>query len=63
MAVECLRTGVVPPVAGLRTPIPETAGLRLVAGEPARTTLRTAQVNAFGFGGVNAVTLLEVAGR
>jgi 3-oxoacyl-[acyl-carrier-protein] synthase II len=59
MAVECLRTGIVPPIVGLRTPLPEAAGLRLAIAEPVHATPRTAQVDAFGFGGVNAVTLLE----
>ncbi|MCG8914801.1 beta-ketoacyl synthase [Actinokineospora sp. PR83] len=60
VAVRALRTGTVPPVVGLRTPIPEAEGLRLVIGEPCATTGSVAQVNAFGFGGVNAVTLVEV---
>ncbi|MFJ8578296.1 beta-ketoacyl synthase N-terminal-like domain-containing protein [Micromonospora sp. NPDC093277] len=60
VAVEALRHGRVPPVVGLRTPIAEAAPLNLVVGEPAATDARVAQVNAFGFGGVNAVCLVEV---
>ncbi|MEE3922548.1 hypothetical protein V2I01_42070 [Micromonospora sp. BRA006-A] len=61
VAVRCLRAGVVPPIAGLRTPLPEAEGLDLVRDRPARTRATLAQVNAFGFGGVNAVTLVEAA--
>jgi 3-oxoacyl-[acyl-carrier-protein] synthase II len=60
VALRCLATGLVPPVVGLRTPMPEAAALRLVTGRPVRGEPRLAQVNAFGFGGVNAITLLEV---
>lgn len=59
MAVHSLRRGVVPPVVGLRTPLAEASCLRLVVGAPRPAPLAVAQVNAFGFGGVNAVTLVE----
>jgi 3-oxoacyl-[acyl-carrier-protein] synthase II len=58
-ALQCQRAGVVPAICGLRTPMAEADGLRLVVGAPARVTPHTVQVNSFGFGGVNAVTLLE----
>ncbi|WP_018680608.1 beta-ketoacyl synthase N-terminal-like domain-containing protein [Actinokineospora enzanensis] len=58
VAVRALRAGVCPPIVGLRTPLPEAAGLRL-AGERTAAALRTAVVDAFGFGGVNAVTVVE----
>ncbi len=58
VALEALRTGQVPPVVGLVTPIPEAATLRLVTGTPARAPLAVAQVDAFGFGGVNAVAVV-----
>jgi 3-oxoacyl-[acyl-carrier-protein] synthase II len=61
MAVQSLRRGVAPPVVGLREPVPEGAGLRFVIGRPQPAALRLVQVNAFGFGGVNAVSLLESA--
>jgi 3-oxoacyl-[acyl-carrier-protein] synthase II len=60
VAVEAMRSGRVPPVVGLRSPLPEAAGLRLVMDGAAPTDARIAQVNAFGFGGVNAVGLIEV---
>jgi 3-oxoacyl-[acyl-carrier-protein] synthase II len=59
VAVGCLRHRVVPPVIGLRDPIPEAAGLSLVAGRPVCRSPRLAQIDAFGFGGLNAVTLVE----
>lgn len=62
VAVQSLRAGLVPAVTGLSTPIPQADGLRLVVGESVPTTGRIAQVNAFGFGGVNAVAMVEVTG-
>jgi 3-oxoacyl-(acyl-carrier-protein) synthase len=61
MAVAALDRGVVPPVRGLVEPIEEAAGLRLVRDRCAVERMTTAQVNAFGFGGINAVAILEVA--
>ncbi|EGE42840.1 3-oxoacyl-ACP synthase [Streptomyces sp. SID4928] len=58
VALSCLDSGTVPHVAGLSDPLPEGAGLRLVAGEPLVGPVRLAQVNSFGFGGVNAVALV-----
>lgn len=61
-AVECLRRGQVPPTVGFHSPMEEAEGLDIVAGEARVAQLRLAQVNAFGFGGVNAVVVLEKAG-
>ncbi|MBW4721852.1 beta-ketoacyl synthase N-terminal-like domain-containing protein [Saccharothrix obliqua] len=61
VAARCLEHGVVPPVAGLREVLPEGAGLRFARGERVATRPELVQVNAFGFGGVNAVTLVEAA--
>jgi 3-oxoacyl-[acyl-carrier-protein] synthase II len=61
VAVRCLRTGQVPPVVGLRRPLAEGVGLRFATGGPVSLTPRVVQANAFGFGGVNAVTLVERA--
>jgi 3-oxoacyl-[acyl-carrier-protein] synthase II len=62
-AVECLNRGLVPPTVGLAAPMPEAERLDIVVGEARVAELRVAQVNAFGFGGVNAVAVLEAAVR
>jgi 3-oxoacyl-[acyl-carrier-protein] synthase II len=56
IVTECLRTGRVPPLAGLSHPIEAVAGRRFSTGGPVELT--TAQVNAFGFGGLNASAIL-----
>lgn len=60
MAARCIAAGRVPPVVGLRRPLAEATGLRL-ATEATPLAPRLVQCDAFGFGGVNAVTLLEPA--
>ncbi|MFJ4650551.1 beta-ketoacyl synthase N-terminal-like domain-containing protein [Nocardia sp. NPDC088792] len=60
-AVLALQCGAVPPIHALTRPMPEAAGLRLVGGAPATGTLRTAQINAIGLGGINAVAVVEAA--
>ena len=59
VAVHCLNTGTVPPVVGLRDLLPEGHDLRFVRGEPIQADLHLAAINAFGFGGVNSVSLVE----
>ncbi|MCX5415780.1 beta-ketoacyl synthase N-terminal-like domain-containing protein [Streptomyces sp. NBC_00059] len=59
VAVEALRTGRVPPTPGVHALIPEAAGLDVVCGRERPGPLRIAQVDAFGFGGLNAVALVE----
>jgi 3-oxoacyl-[acyl-carrier-protein] synthase II len=61
MAVLAMKEGTVPPVLGLADPIPEAAGLGLVQGAPAAGDLAIAQIDAFGFGGINAVAIVEAA--
>ncbi|MGW1993790.1 beta-ketoacyl synthase N-terminal-like domain-containing protein [Embleya sp. NPDC001921] len=61
IAVLALRSGELPPIADLREPIPEAANLRLVAGEPAFGGFATAQINAIGLGGINAVAVVGKA--
>ncbi|MFD7537517.1 beta-ketoacyl synthase N-terminal-like domain-containing protein [Streptomyces sp. NPDC059819] len=61
MAVLAMKEGTVPPVLGLADPIPEAEGLPLVQGSAACGDLALAQINAFGFGGINAVAILEAA--
>ncbi|MBM2619524.1 beta-ketoacyl synthase [Actinoplanes sp. LDG1-06] len=59
-AVRALRDGVVPPTIGLDDLVDEAEGFRIVTGEQATHRARRAQVNAFGFGGINAVAIVEV---
>ena len=59
IALAAMRAGVVPPIVGLQTPADEAEGLQLLHGGPKTVDVRLAQVNAFGFGGVNAVTIVE----
>lgn len=61
VALRCLAGGEVPPVVGLRETLAEGAGLGIVKDTPVTHSPRLVQTNAFGFGGVNAVTLLEAA--
>ncbi|MFF4450156.1 beta-ketoacyl synthase N-terminal-like domain-containing protein [Streptomyces sp. NPDC001502] len=61
MAVLAMKEGTVPPVLGLADPISEAAGLGLVQGSPAVGDLAIAQIDAFGFGGINAVAIVEAA--
>ncbi|GIJ79594.1 3-oxoacyl-[acyl-carrier-protein] synthase II [Micromonospora phaseoli] len=58
VAQRCLAAGRVPPVVGLRRPLPEGTGLRFATTTTGYAP-RLVQCDAFGFGGVNAVTLVE----
>jgi 3-oxoacyl-[acyl-carrier-protein] synthase II len=53
-----LREGLVPPVAGYRTPDPAIP-LDIVCGEPRKISAEYAISNSFGFGGHNAVLVLR----
>ncbi|WP_331752322.1 beta-ketoacyl synthase N-terminal-like domain-containing protein [Streptomyces chartreusis] len=61
MAVLAMKEGTVPPVLGLADPIPEATGLGLVQGSAVSGDLAIAQIDAFGFGGINAVAIVEAA--
>ncbi|AGM09188.1 beta-ketoacyl synthase N-terminal-like domain-containing protein [Amycolatopsis keratiniphila] len=61
VALRIFASGEIPAVTGLSEPLDEATGLRLVIGEAVAARPELVQVNAFGFGGVNAVTLLERA--
>lgn len=61
MAVLAMKNGAAPPVLGLTDPIPEAAGLGLVQGSPVSGDLVIAQIDAFGFGGINSVAIVEAA--
>ena len=60
VAAEILRTGQVPPTIGLADPLDEGAALRFARDRAVTSAeLSVAQVDAFGFGGVNAVAVLD----
>ncbi|MFD3520149.1 beta-ketoacyl synthase N-terminal-like domain-containing protein [Streptomyces sp. NPDC058653] len=61
VAVLAMQRGTVPPVLGLTEPIEQAAGLGLVRGVATAATITTAQINAFGLGGINAVALVGAA--
>lgn len=58
MAAIALRTGVVPPILGLTDRLAEAATLTL-AHDLVEADLAMAQIDAFGFGGINAVAVIE----
>ncbi|WP_432074150.1 beta-ketoacyl-[acyl-carrier-protein] synthase family protein [Streptomyces wuyuanensis] len=60
-ALRAMTEGLVPPTLGLAQPIEEAGEFRIVRSTPAPADLELAQINAFGFGGINAVAV--VAGR
>ena len=60
-ALQAIRTGRIPPIAGLTSPIEEAADFGLPFGCVTGAELRTVQVDAFGFGGLNAVAVVEGA--
>jgi 3-oxoacyl-[acyl-carrier-protein] synthase II len=61
VAVEAMRRGRVPPTTGLTDSIDEAQDLNIVVGDARVAEMCIAQVNAFGFGGVNAVAIVERA--
>jgi 3-oxoacyl-[acyl-carrier-protein] synthase II len=61
VALRAMEIGVVPPIVGLTEQCEETLPLDLVDNGRRHARVRIAQVNAFGFGGVNAVTLVGAA--
>lgn len=60
-AVEALGRRTAPAIAGLRTAIDEARGLRLLREPVGLPAGGIAQIDAFGFGGVNAAMVVEVA--
>ncbi|WP_026342594.1 beta-ketoacyl synthase N-terminal-like domain-containing protein [Nocardia sp. BMG111209] len=58
VAAVAMRRGTVPPILGLTDPIAEAATLNLIRdAAPANPVI--AQIDAFGFGGINAVAVIE----
>ncbi|MFH8370244.1 beta-ketoacyl synthase N-terminal-like domain-containing protein [Streptomyces sp. NPDC018031] len=63
VALKAMETGQVPPTTGLTDPVPEAAGFRFATGEVRGADIGVAQIGAYGFGGVNAVAIVERTGR
>ena len=59
MALRSIEQGRVSPTLHLEDQIEEAADFRIATGEVTGETLNIAQVNGFGFGGVNAVAVVE----
>ncbi|WP_369395181.1 beta-ketoacyl synthase N-terminal-like domain-containing protein [Streptomyces sp. CG1] len=62
VGLRALAESRVPPTVGLDDPVDEAAGFRFVTGAPHNEEMTLMQLNAFGFGGINAVAIVE-AGR
>lgn len=60
-AIESLRSELIPPTAEFSTPMDEAQDMLVVYDRSVQQALSFAQVNAFGFGGVNAVAIIEKA--
>lgn len=61
VGLSALEAGRVPPVVGLDDPVDEAAGFRFVTGTPRDEEMTLMQLDAFGFGGINAVAIVEAA--
>jgi 3-oxoacyl-[acyl-carrier-protein] synthase II len=61
VAIESMRTGRVPAITTMDEPMPEVDGMRLVHPAPVTAEMTVAQVDSFGFGGLNAVAIVEKA--
>ncbi len=59
VAIEAMHHGRVPPTVGSTEVIAEAEGLNIVGPREKSMRVRVAQVNAFGFGGVNAVAVVD----
>ncbi|OLF09100.1 3-oxoacyl-ACP synthase [Actinophytocola xinjiangensis] len=60
VALRSMTGGQVPPITGLTDPIVEVRGFPLPSAGPLPCEATVAQVHAFGFGGINAVAIVEV---
>lgn len=58
-ALFSLRTGRIAPTISLDDPMDEVADFRIVRDEAVTEQVSVAQINAFGFGGINAVAIVE----
>lgn len=59
IAINSLLHGMVPPIFGLHDPIDESQDMKLLYEPHATDSIKNIQINAFGFGGVNAVAILS----
>lgn len=59
VALQAIQTGTIPPTLGLEHPIDAAADFDIVRDRARRAQPRVAEVHAFGFGGVNAVAIVE----
>lgn len=59
VALRCLAAGRIPAIVGLNGPLDEGRDLALLRSTLSQPGMKLAQINAFGFGGVNSITLLE----
>lgn len=62
-AILAMETGRIPPISSAIDPIDEAAGLGLVTATAQAAQTRCALVNAFGFGGINAVAVIQKTER
>lgn len=60
-ALQAMRAGRIPPTPTCGQVIEEAAAFRMPRDEAAREAVRIAQVDGFGFGGINAVAIVEAA--
>ncbi|MEU5365821.1 beta-ketoacyl synthase N-terminal-like domain-containing protein [Streptomyces sp. NPDC005925] len=60
-ALMAMASGRIPPVTELDEPTEDVSAMRLVHTTATRAEVRLAQVNGFGFGGLNAVAIVEAA--
>jgi 3-oxoacyl-[acyl-carrier-protein] synthase II len=58
-AIEAMQRGDVPPTTNFSVPIPEAVGLSIIREKALPAKVEIAQINAFGFGGINAIVILE----
>jgi 3-oxoacyl-[acyl-carrier-protein] synthase II len=61
VGLRALAEGRVPPTVGLTDPVEEAESFRFVTDGPREGPMNIAQLNAFGFGGINAVAIVEAA--
>jgi 3-oxoacyl-[acyl-carrier-protein] synthase II len=59
VALRAIEAGRIPPTLGLENPIDGASNFDIVRGEQRLADPRLAEVHAFGFGGVNAVAIVE----